>query len=389
MLMLNLYLSLLRLWKIKMKLASKTIILTAVFLTSCQMPFTESETIAKTENVKEVEQGSAAPKFKLKKSSFANLKHFNDDDFNEPFHAFLLSCQAFNMMPENRIIIDDFNAKSFQDVCKKAEKSLNAQEFFVSNFTPYLVTDIKGNEQGTFTGYYEAEIKGSLKKHGKYQYPVRGLPYELSHKNYTRKEIEEGALSGKAETLFWTDSLIDKLFLQIQGSGRVTLDNGTIMHIGYAGNNEKAFTSLSSILKKEGIKPDNGYNMQGMKDCLKKHPDKVVSLTNQNERYIYFKILPSNSVGPLGALGVDLIGKRALAIDNTIYGLGFPVWLETTNPKNHRLHRLVMAQDTGAAIRGGVRGDFFWGFGDEAANMAGHMKSSGRYFFLLPKRADK
>jgi len=323
--------------------------------------------------------------YELKKATFADLQNFHEDNFEEALQAFKLSCEGFDKLPKEKEILGGVYAKSFQEVCKKTENYASAKAFFMAYFTPYLVTDKNANSEGIITGYYEYELKGSLTRKNNYIYPVRALPENINDCNFTRAEIESGALNGKGSTLFYTDSLIDKTLLQVQGSGRVLLEDGKTIHVGYAGNNGKSYKALSKILQCEGIKPQNGFNMQGMREWFKNNPEQAEYLTNQNDRYIYFRIMPADAIGPKGAFGVELISKRAIAIDNTIFGLGFPVWLETSNPKGAPINRLVMAQDTGAAIRGAVRADFFWGSGSEAENMAGKMKRPGKYYFLIPK----
>jgi membrane-bound lytic murein transglycosylase A len=186
--------------------------------------------------------------------------------------------------------------------------------------------------------------------------------------------------------LLWVDDIIDVFFLQIQGSGLVKLDDGQEIQVGYADQNGHPYNSIGRILIERGELTADQASMQGIKTWARSHLEKLRDLLNSNPSYVFFKELPTGLPGPLGALGVPLSAERSLAIDQKYLPLGAPVFLSTTQPNSSvSLKRLMVAQDTGGAIKGGVRADFFWGAGDLAGTKAGAMKQSGKMWVLLPK----
>ena len=202
---------------------------------------------------------------------------------------------------------------------------------------------------------------------------------------YDRAQIERGsgALAGKE--LVWVDDPIELFFLQIQGSGRVVLDTGEILRLGYADHNGYPYTSIGKRLVDQGDLPLERASMQGIKDWARRNPGRVRELLDHNASYVFFRELPGDLPGPIGALDVPLTPRRSLAVDKRIVPLGAPVFIATTYPLTDApLNRLMLAQDTGGAIRGAVRADFFWGFGDDAAREAGRMKQPLRMWVLLP-----
>lgn len=204
-----------------------------------------------------------------------------------------------------------------------------------------------------------------------------------------RAEIERGALGGEGLEILWLADRVDAFFLHIQGSGRVVMETGDVVRVGYAGRNGKPYTAVGRVLIEDGSVRREDMSMQTIRDWIAKNPDRGRELMEQNASYIFFRTLDGRN--PIGASGVELTPGRSLAVDTRHVPFGVPVWLESTEPgagpsKGGRpLHRLLVAQDTGAAIRGPVRGDFFWGFGADAARKAGQMKEAGRYFLLLPR----
>lgn len=279
-----------------------------------------------------------------------------------------------------------------------------------------------GNDRGLFTGYYEADVRGSLQQEGTYQYPIYGLPRDLVTVDirdfaaaanlpagiptnivgrvvdtgrgmrmtpyYSRAEIDgAGAVANSADVLVWVDDPVAAHILHVQGSGRVTLPDGNLMRIGFAGSNGRAFKGIGSILIEAGALKPGGASMIAVRDYLRAHPDEAVKHMNLNNRYIFFRRLdPSEAEdGPIGASGVSLTPGRSLAVDPRYIPMGAPLWLDTKDPDEIPIQRLVVAQDTGAAITGPVRGDYFWGHGDEAFMKAARMKSSGGYVVFVPK----
>lgn len=292
-------------------------------------------------------------------------------------------------------------------------------------FVGYRVASSSGdtpNEHGLFTGYYEADLNGALEQGGMYQYPIYALPRDLVTVDvrdfaaganlpngvpsnivgrvvdsgrgmrmtpyYTRAEIDGArAIASAADVLVWADDPVMVHVLHVQGSGRVTLPDGSVMRIGFAGSNGRQFKGIGSILLEAGALKPGGASMIAVREWLRAHPDEAAKYMNQNTRYIFFRKLNAAEAqdGPVGASGVSLTPGRSLAVDPRFIPLGAPVWLDTKDPDEIAIQRLVVAQDTGAAITGPVRGDFFWGHGEEAFMKAARMKSSGTYVVFVPK----
>lgn len=277
-----------------------------------------------------------------------------------------------------------------------------------ARFVPFAVAGPDGRA-GTITGYYEASLDAARRKHGPYQHPLYAPPRDLIKANlgrfkdgldgtrivgrvkdnrlvpyYGRKAIANGALDGKANVLLWADDPVDVFFLHIQGSGIAELPGGGTQRVGYAASNGRDFTAIGRELIASGALDGQDMSMQAIRDWLKAHPDRAEELMHRNARYIFFREI--DGAGPVGAFGVPLTAGRSLAVDPDAIPLGAPVWLATTHPASDKpLERLMVAQDTGNAIQGTVRGDFFWGHGDTALAKAGRMKQQGRYWLLLPK----
>jgi membrane-bound lytic murein transglycosylase A len=180
--------------------------------------------------------------------------------------------------------------------------------------------------------------------------------------------------------LLWVDDPVDAHILQIQGSGRVLLEDGSVIRIGYAGNNGLPFVGLSKILKDHGKISDG--TMPTVRAWLKSHPAEAPALMAENPRYVFFRKLPGDA--PVGAFNVALTAGRSLAVDPHFVPLGAPLWLDSVDPDGNKLQRLVVAQDIGTAIKGAIRGDFYWGSGEAAFDKAGRMNSRGAYYLLLP-----
>ncbi|MDP2829359.1 MAG: murein transglycosylase A [Sulfuricellaceae bacterium] len=285
------------------------------------------------------------------------------------------------------------------------------RRFFENHFLPYRVTNPDKSRLGMITGYYEPLLNGSRTRTSRFRYPIYGPPSDLLTIDlasvypelkgmrlrgrlqgnkivpyYNRAEIESGAAPVRGAELYWVDDAVDLFFLQIQGSGKIRLPGGELVRIGYADQNGFPYKSVGKVLVERGELTLDKASMQGIKDWAKRNPNKLNELLNANASYVFFRELPSQLSGPLGALGVPLTEGRSLAVDPRSIPLGAPVFLMTTWPNENRsLNRLMMAQDTGGAIKGAVRADFFWGFGPEAGKLAGSMKQNGRMWVLLPK----
>ncbi len=269
----------------------------------------------------------------------------------------------------------------------------------------FVVAGPDGSD-GLFTGYYEPELRGSRKRTAAYTVPLYRQPPDLVKVEtegetqvgrmvdgrlrpyHTRKAIDGGVLAGQGLELLWLADPIDAFFLQAQGSGRVRLSDGGSLRVGYAASNGLPPTIIGRVLVERGELTKEAATMQTVRQWLRDRPAEATALMQMNARYIFFREIPGD--GPLGALGVALTPGRSLAVDPKRLPLGAPLWLDTTYPTGtpeagQPLRRLVVAQDTGGAIKGAVRGDLYWGSGEDALRYAGPMKQRGRYYLLLPK----
>lgn len=332
------------------------------------------------------------------------LPDWRNDDLQPAWQAFLKSCTVLSKQ------------SLWQEVCQTATSLQNPanatlRNFFESHFTPFQVINPDNSDEGLVTGYFEPLLKGSTKPSKRYRYPVYTAPAELLTIDlgtaypelkdlrlrgrldgrkvvpyYTRAEImnDPSILNGKE--LLWVEDEVELFFLHVQGSGRILFDNGEIMKIGYADQNGHPYQSIGKVLVQRGELALESASMQGIKQWGQKNPAKLAELLQQNPRYVFFRELPADLSGPIGALGVPLTAGRSIAIDPLSIPQGAPVFLATTWPNSQKpLNRLMVAQDTGSAIKGGIRADFFWGFGQEAGNQAGKMKQSGKMWILMPR----
>lgn len=332
--------------------------------------------------------------FQLLPVDYSQLPNWAYDAHAQALKAFRRSCGNIG---GKRAVGSSGNGGAFgtagdwQRACNAAARAggsdAAARAFFEEWFVPYLV-ESAGSNDGLFTGYYEALLNGSRRRSDRYSVPLYRPPGAGGRK-YNRAEIEAGALAGKGLELLWADDPVEVFFLQIQGSGRVRLDDGSIIRIGYAGNNGFSYFPIGRELIRRGEIAPEQMSMQAIRVWLEAHPNQADGLMNMNPSYVFFRILDNDGEGPIGAHGVSLTPGRSLAVDPSFVPYGVPVWLETTDPVqgNAPMHRLVVAQDTGGAIKGPIRGDVFWGMGQEAELRAGLMKQPGRYFLLLPRAA--
>jgi membrane-bound lytic murein transglycosylase A len=316
------------------------------------------------------------------------------DDQSQVLPALRRSCDRITQLPPNQTIGLDGRgglAADWFGPCG-ALRSVDGGDlravraYFETWFQPYRAANGTRTE-GLFTGYFEAELRGSRHRGGRYQTPLyarpANLPIDPGEGYFSRAEIEAGALRGKANELLWVDDPVDAHILQIQGSGRILMDDGTIVQVGFNGSNGRKFVGLGRILLDHGKIAPGDSTMPTVRAWLKAHPAEAAALMAENPRYIFFRFLTGD--GPLGASGVALTPGRSLAVDPHFIPLGVPLWLESSDADGNPLRRLVVAQDTGSAIKGPVRGDFFWGAGESAFQKAGRMKSQGGYYLLLPR----
>jgi membrane-bound lytic murein transglycosylase A len=283
------------------------------------------------------------------------------------------------------------------------------KNFFETNFQPYAVY-AGSTPKGLFTGYYEATLHGSLTRDARYNVPLCTRPEDLVMVDLGefRKELKGQRIAGRVQggnlkpyedrahivagqwphndkVLVWVDNAVDAFYVQIQGSGVVQMNDGSLMRIGYAGQNGHVYTAIGKELIRRGELTKDNVSMQSIRDWLGAHPEEADEIMNTNESYVFFKILEQD--GPVGGEGVVLTPMHSLAVDRSLIPYGVPLWVDIDYPLSGvtRIRNLMYAQDTGGAISGPVRGDVFWGYGEMAEDMAGPMKAEGRYWMLLPR----
>ncbi len=335
---------------------------------------------------------------------FSDLPGWASDDHAAALAAFVRTCPLLLKTGSGQFA----GAADWRPVCSEASRLPDGRSFFERNFVPVRVTDGRGSVEGLVTGYYEPELRGSRRRDARHAVPLYRRPPELVGVDlgefrenlkgrrvaglivggrlkpyHDRAGIARGVLRGRGLELVWVDSAIDAFFLQIQGSGRVRLRDGTVMRLGYDGFNGHPYTAIGRSLVRDGEIPAEDMSMQAIRKWLAARPEKGRLLMETNRSYVFFREISGD--GPVGSAGVALTPGRSIAVDRRHVPLGLPVWLDTALPEGRPLRRLTIAQDTGGAISGAVRADVFWGAGARAAEIAGRMKSSGRYWILRPR----
>jgi len=332
--------------------------------------------------------------FGAREMTFEQLDGWQNDNHAEALSTFISSCEIFARKARPRttgsgIQVSEGVWQSLCDDAKIAEVSAEPPKvFFENRFVPFRVNN-NGKEQGLFTGYYEPILYGSLKKQGDFKYPLHLAPSELASSKpyYTHEEINNGALKNRHLEFVWVDDPVMKFFMQIQGSGRVRLPNHREMYIGYADGNGQPYVSLGKIMGDEGYLPKDQINFFTIRQWLYDHPRQAIKLMERNPSYVFFK---ERDIPAVGAAGVSLTPQRSIAVDPKYIPYGLPVYMEAELPAlpgkmPTPFERLMIAQDTGGAIRGPVRADIFFGPGDQAEYLAGYMKNRGVYNLLVPK----
>lgn len=358
----------------------------------------------------------------LTPASFSDLKGWEQDDLNDFLAAARASCaRIVKKAPDASFSSDP--AFGTYGAWQPACRDMLAQDLSGPGLKDFLQKNYKvvsatasGNPLGLFTGYYESTLHGSRTRHGNYQHPLLARPNDLvmvdlgefrdalkgqriagrvidgKLKPYeNRAAIVGGKLPASLNhPLVWLDNPQDAFFVQVQGSGIIHLDDGGIMRVGYDGQNGHAYYTIGRELVKRGVYTKDEVSMDSIRQWMVQNPDQADELMNTNPSYVFFRELAEEDkkqTGPQGGEGVSLTAGRSLAIDHSKIPYGLPVWLDLVynDAASTPIRRLVMAQDTGGAIRGAVRGDYFWGSGETAEKMAGPMKAKGRYYFLLPK----
>jgi membrane-bound lytic murein transglycosylase A len=357
----------------------------------------------------------------LEKAGFDDLTGWAEDQQSGSLMALLKSCARFATLPAKRSlgaggtggIVGDWTRLCAAAKLVTPENDTEARRFFETWFEPWHARN-RDDPEGVFTGYYEPALQGSRTQRGAFQTPLLARPSDLVTvelkpfrkdlagrriagrlKNDRlvpypdRAGIVAGKLGAKAQPLVWVDDPVSAFFLQIQGSGRVTLADGGEMRVGYAATNGQPYTAIGRELIRRGVLTRENVSLQTIRKWLAENPDEAGHVMALNKSYVFFRELTGE--GPIGAQSVALTPERSLAVDRKYIPLGVPLWLQATAPSGQpgqsdtKLHRLMIAQDTGGAIRGPVRGDVFWGYGARAEEIAGRMNNRGQYYLLLPK----
>lgn len=342
----------------------------------------------------------------LQPATWAGLPDWASDDLAAAFTVFRDSCRVLDkreLWQAACAAARGVDAATLQDPAA-------LRGWFEATFRPWAMTNPDGSRSGLITGYYEPVLRGSRKPSRQYPYPVFGPPDDLITVDLGELYPElkhlrlRGRLQGKKlvpyydraawrdqeskrspKAIAWVADEIDLFFMEIQGSGQITLDDGERIRLGYANQNGHPYRSIGRWLIDQGELSSDQASMQGIKDWATAHPQRLDELLGQNPSLVFFRTLPATGSGPPGALGLPLTPQRSLAVDPRHIPLGAPIWLATTQPNSEQaLTQLMLAQDTGGAIRGPVRADFYWGSGAEAGALAGKMRQSGQLWVLLP-----
>jgi len=329
-------------------------------------------------------------------------------DLLASFGAFVQSCRVLQ------------HKDDWQEACTAAaelevKSGTTLMQYYEKWFTPHQVLNEDGTDTGMITGYYVPDLDGSRVRTERFAYPLYAVPEDLliidlrsvypelgSYRlrgrvegrrvvpYHTRAELNQGVETLSGKELFWVDDPVELFFLHIQGSGRIRLENGESVMVNYAEQNGHPYRSIGRLLIDRGAMSKDQMSMQNIRRWARENPEQVWSLLGENPSFIFFRELEPEVQSPPGSLGIPLTPEISLAVDPRTIPLGAPVFLATTWPYDPRpLQKLMVAQDTGGAIKGQVRGDFFWGMGNEAGALAGRMKQDGRLWVLLPRSADE
>lgn len=346
----------------------------------------------------------APPEKPLQAADWADITGWQDDDLLPAFEAFRASCSRLESQ-------SSWHGSCIAARAASVTSSAAARAWFESGFRPWVLVNADGSREGMVTGYYEPLLRGSRTRKPPYLSPLFAPPEDMvvvdfadvypELKNmrlrgriegrklvpyFTRAEWATQEASRSDGALLWIDDPLDLFFMQIQGSGQVALDDGTRVRVGYADQNGHPYKSIGRWLVEQGEITLDQASMQNIKAWARAHPKRLQEMLNANPSLVFFRELPAEGSGPPGALGVPLTPERSIAVDPRIITLGAPVFVATTWPNDSKsLQRLMLAQDTGGAIRGAVRADFYWGSGADAGALAGKMRQRGAMWALMPK----
>jgi membrane-bound lytic murein transglycosylase A len=363
-----------------------------------------------------VQQPVAPQTAALEAVKFDQIPGWQADSVAESFAALRAECRRFSLLPPDTLLggqglAATYGGKSGQwsALCLAASSIVanddpEIRRFYEARFQPY-----RYSAPGLFTGYYEPEVQGAREKGAGYEVPLLARPTDLIQgappaddpkaspmvgrsvngklvPYFSRAEIEAGAMGKAAHPLLWLHDPVDLFFLQVQGAGRVRLPDGSVVRVGYDGKNGRPYTPIGRVLLQRNALASADINMQGIRWWLAGHPADIKAVLDQNEDYVFFRILSDTDVfeGPPGSLGVNLVARRSAAVDPHFTPLGVPVFVDTTDPVGGAAWRhLLLAQDSGTDIKGPARMDIFFGFGPLAEQQAGRM--TGTEYLLLPR----
>jgi membrane-bound lytic murein transglycosylase A len=346
--------------------------------------------------VSEPAKSAAAGQISLMPVSYRQLAGWSNDNIAQALPAFVKSCARITPQQADSAPLDpdatgaDFGAvRDWRPLCREAAalpagNDDAARRFFEANFTPVLVGS-RGGSTGLFTGYWEVEVDGSRTQGGPYQTPVYRQPKDLvAGKPYLdRGTIEDGALAGKGLEVVWLKSADDLFVLQMQGSGRVRLPDGSTERLVYAANNGQPFVDIYKMMLAQGLIPKAQFSEATVRAWMRGNPDQAKALRRKDPLYVFFQELKGD--GPVGYQGAVLTAERSLAVDHKYIPLGAPLWLDAHDKyRPVAVQRLVVAQDTGDGITGPLRGDFYWGSGKAAQARGSDFYADGQYWMLLP-----
>lgn len=338
-----------------------------------------------------------APNTVLLEDNFSNLGAWNQENYEDVLALFQKNCKSSKVQ------------KLYPVTCEKADGVSDAKAFLQEEFLPYKIEDKNSEKEGLLTGYYEPYIKASLQQSDLYAYPIYTQPNDLITVNLSSiyPELKNYRLRGRiqgdklvpyptraegkkigldADILCYTDSKIDRFFLEIQGSGKVLLDNNSTMFIGFANQNGHPYRAIGRYLVKIGALRKEDVSLQSIRLWLDENPQRVDEVLNYNKSMVFFE---KREQGATGALGLELTPSRSVAVDKRYIPLGSMLYLDA-NLQTSKISRVVFAQDTGGAIKGAVRADLFLGSGEQALEIAGRLKAPLNLWILLPKnRSDR
>jgi len=376
------------------------------------MSYGISGALSETTSADDLIVGELAGKALLHEVAFDELRGFADDDHLSAWKTFERSCRH-SLAGVAAVRIGTAPSPAFLQLCAEAGKlpppatAAEARQRFEAFFKPYRVAPVPGAnpyDHGFLTGYYEPEVAGSLQQTPDFSEPILSLPNDISYASTnaadapailpTRGEIDAGALKGRADPVLFVRDGIEAFMIQVQGSARVRLPDGTLVRLAYAGRNGHPYTSIGKLLVDDGYIPMSEMSLDRLKAWVRDNGQEEGAagrkLMQRNRSYVFFKRSETLSPdqGPIGGEGVELTPLRSIAIDRRLWPYGLPFWIDADLPAAEGVvkpwRRLMIAQDTGTAIVGAARADIFFGTGEQAGIAAGNVRHKGTFYVLLP-----